>query len=463
METNNIPFVECRYCEYQCKFRDIAERSAQEDEEFSKSFFVYFRDGDLDELAAHVAEKALEIIESRNPDELLALAFCYFSVLSNILEIPDVLRRKIGRQVKSKVRKEVKLRVEAVPVPAAPKVKVAPPTKAAIESQPAPVVETPAPAVEPPPATEAVEIPSEIEAIPVESIEVEAAPPESAKIEEKPVIVIPEISPIDYVEDWLRSDQEFIYYVDEIVQQGDDVIGVKYDLETEGFLRGVLIKVLNATVDSSGKPIIKLGIKSRTEVPYHLNLIMGKTKKGVVAASLPGEIPSDDDDLLDRLDSIDLGDNIMTWDRLMIVLNRDKFLKRSIEKNIILKSPNESKVPSISVPIMIKKRGPTEGCDLIVQTFLTPRVTPTALLIDVIDGIGEDMDYLLELRPEEREKAPAAPDFFEIKVKPQAGTFSSKFVTHVALPDIPMCPHCNRPLSDLTADYRRCPHCFEKL
>ena len=90
----SVPFVECRYCEYQCKFRDIAEKSAQEDEEFAKQFFVFFRDGDLDELAAHIAEKGLEIMESRNPDDLLALSFCYFSVLSNILKFSNKIRKR---------------------------------------------------------------------------------------------------------------------------------------------------------------------------------------------------------------------------------------------------------------------------------------------------------------------------------------------------------------------------------
>lgn len=448
-----VPFTECRYCEYQCKFRDIAEKSAQEDEDFAKQFFVFFRDGDLDDLAALVTDKGLEIMESRNPDDLLALSFCYFSVLSNILEIPDVLRRKIGRQVKSKVRKEVKFRVEPVPVPAVPKVlvtaKVAPPTKVAIEAKPAPapaVEPTPAPAVEPTPAPA-----------------VEVAPVKPAEVARPVAVITPEISPIDYVEDWLRTDPDFMYYVDEIVQQGDDVLGIKYDLETEGFLRGVLIKILYAAVDPSGKPIIKLGIKSRSEVPYHLNVIIGKTKKGVVAATIPGDIPSDESELISKLEAVDLTDNVMAWDRLMIILNRDKFLKKSIDKSIKLKSPDESKVPSINVPIMIKKRGASEGCDLIAQTFLTEKITPSEILLDVLDGIGEDMDYLLELKPEEREKVPAEADFFEIKVKPQAGAFSSKFIKRVALPDIPMCPHCNRPLSDLTADYRRCPHCYEKL
>jgi len=436
--SESAEFVECRYCEFQCKYRNIAEKNMKADEEYTKTFFDLFRDGDLDAVASHIAKETIKIMETKNPESLLALGVCLYTVGVNILEIPEVLRRRLGRLAKSKIRTSIKEEL-GIAVPAPP---VAVPAKA---------LTIKAPAKAPAAAEVAVKVPDAV------------VTPLAAKVEvPKPKMAVraEDITPAQVIENWLRNDKEYLYFVDEIIQQSDDLIAVKYDLETEGFLRGVLIKVLYNGYDASGSRIMKLGVKSRVDVPYHLNIIMGNVKGTSIAASIPGDLKNEDE-LFEKLQQIN--PNEIT-DRLTVMLNRDKFLKKTISKTLRTKSPDESKVRTVKIPITLQKRGET-GCDLVVKTFFRGRMSPTDLFINVMDGIAENMDYLLELPEEERIEAPMAKDdWFTIKVKPKMGSFSSKFIKRVALPDIPTCPHCDRPLPKAhETDYRRCPFCYEKL
>ncbi len=430
-------FVECRYCEYQCKYRSIAEKNMKADEDYTRDFFSLFREGDLDAVSKHIAKETIKIMETKNPESLLALGVCLYTIGTNILEIPDVLRRRLGRLAKSKIRSAIKEQLGLI-VPSKPMALKPPKVEAAAEM--------------------AVEIPEAVTAPPSISAKVPSAPavaPMAPALEAIPAAAV--------IEEWLRNDKEFTYYVDEIVQQADDLVAVKYDLETEGFLQGILIKVLYSARDATGRRVMKLGIKSRIDVPYHLNIIMGPTDKGVLAASVPGDL-RDENVLYQRLQSIDLKEGQLQMDRLTLMLNRDKFLTKSIAKSIKLNSPDESRVKSIQIPITIQKRG-EQGCDMILKTFFDENVKPTDLFITIMDGIAENMDYLLELPAEQRAEVPMADtSWFSIKVKPKMGSFSSKFIKRVALPDIPTCPHCDRPLPQaFSTDYRRCPFCYEKL
>lgn len=449
MSQEKAEFVECSYCEFQCKYRSIAEKNMKADEDYTKEFFTLFRDGDLDAVSTHIAKETIKIMETKNPDSLLAFGLCLYVIGTNILEIPEVLRRRLGRLAKSKIRTAIKEQLGiAIPAKA-----IAPAAKAV------------APAVAP--AKAAVKVPAAAVAPATARVAVEkAAPPAAIAPEilaaEKPGAV--EMTAAAKIESWIRNDKEFLYYVDEIIQRENDLVEVKYDLETEGFLTGLLIKVLYSGRDESGRQIMKLGVKGKVDVPYHLNVVMGKTKEGIVAASIPGDL-KDEDVLYKKLEEVDLREGQMQMDRLTLMLNRDKFLTKTISKTLILDSFDESKVKSIKIPITIQKRG-DQGCDLVVKTFLDERLMrPTDLFVNVMDGVAENLDYLLELPPEERAEVPMAKaDWFTIKVKPQAGAFTSKFIKRVALPDIPVCPHCDRPLPKASStDYRRCPFCYEKL
>ncbi len=444
-------FVECSFCEFQCKYRGIAEKNMKADEEYTKKFFDLFREGDLDAVANHIANETIKIMETKNPDSLLALGVCLYTIGVNILEIPEVLRRRLGRLAKSKLRTAIKENL-GIPIPVAKPEMVE--AKAPAARAPAAKVPPMAPAakaaVRPPPVI----MPTEAEA------EVEA--PSFAAV--KPMAEAIEITPAGVVENWLRSDKDYLYYIDEITQKGDDLVEVKYDLETEGFISSLLIKVLYSARDESGNRIVKIAAKAPIDVPYHLNVIMGKTDKGVVATSLPGDL-KDEDALYKRLQAVEQKEGTAQADRLTLMLNRDKFLSKIVSKSLVLDSPNENKVRSVKVPITIQKRG-DQGCDLVVKTFLDERlIRPSDIFINIMDGIAENMDYLLELPKEERGEVPMAKgDWFTIKVKPEMGGFSSKFIKRVALPDIPTCPHCNRPLPQSSStDYRRCPFCYEKL
>ena len=100
-------FIECRYCEYQCKYRSIAEKNMKADEDYTREFFSLFREGDLDAVAKHIAKETIKIMETKNPESLLALGVCLYTIGTNILEIPDVLRRRLGRLAKSKIRSAI--------------------------------------------------------------------------------------------------------------------------------------------------------------------------------------------------------------------------------------------------------------------------------------------------------------------------------------------------------------------
>ncbi len=452
-------FVECSFCEFQCKYRGIAEKNMKADEEYTKKFFDLFREGDLDAVANHIANETIKIMETKNPDSLLALGVCLYTIGVNILEIPEVLRRRLGRLAKSKLRTAIKENL-GIPIP------VAKPAEAAVRAPAAkaPVAKAPAAKVPPmaPAAKAAVRVPAAIEMPEAveEETEAEALPVAPVRSAAEALV----LNPAGVVENWLRSDKDYLYYIDEITQKGDDLVEVKYDLETEGFIASLLIKVLYSARDESGNRIIKIAAKAPIDVPYHLNVIMGKTEKGVVATSLPGDL-KDEDALYKRLQQVEQKEGTTQTDRLTLMLNRDKFLSKIVSKSLILESPNENKVRSVKVPITIQKRG-DQGCDLVVKTFLDERlIKPSDIFINIMDGIAENMDYLLELPKEERGAVPMAKgDWFSIKVKPEMGAFSSKFIKRVALPDIPTCPHCNRPLPQSSStDYRRCPFCYEKL
>ncbi|MGV9198021.1 MAG: hypothetical protein ACOC4M_04200 [Promethearchaeia archaeon] len=423
-------FLECRYCEHQCKYRGIAEKNLKSDEEYTKEFFDLFREGDLEAVADHVAKAAIEIMETQDPESLLALGLCLYVIGTNILDIPDVLRRRLGRMAKSKIRTAIKDQLGLVPK------KKPKPTAAKAGAE--------------------VQVPSEVVAQEAEAEELETMP----RVEE-PVEVA---TPASYVEQWIRSDEEFLYYVDEIVQRSDNLLAIKYDLETEGFLRGLLIKILYAAKDGKGNRIMKLGIKSRVDVPYHLNVMVGKVKREIIARSIPGDLKSEQKMYKQLKAAAAEEEHKGKMDRLSLMLNRDKFLKKTISRTLILESP-VGDAKDIQIPITIQKLG-EEGCDLVVRTFLDEtKMTPTELFINVMDGIAENMDYLMEIPEKERAETPMEKeDWFEIKVKPKMGSFSSKFIKRVALPEIPTCPHCGRPLpKSQTVDYRRCPFCYEKL
>ncbi|MGV9171159.1 MAG: hypothetical protein ACOC44_00240 [Promethearchaeia archaeon] len=423
-------FLECRYCEHQCKYRGIAEKNLKSDEEYTKEFFDLFREGDLEAVADHVAKAAIEIMETQDPESLLALGLCLYVIGTNILDIPDVLRRRLGRMAKSKIRTAIKDQLGLVPK------KKPKPTAAKAGAE--------------------VQVPSEVVAQEAEAEELETMP----RVEE-PVEVA---TPASYVEQWIRSDEEFLYYVDEIVQRSDNLLAIKYDLETEGFLRGLLIKILYAAKDAKGNRIMKLGIKSRVDVPYHLNVMVGKVKREIIARSIPGDLKSEQKMYKQLKAAAAEEEHKGKMDRLSLMLNRDKFLKKTISRTLILESP-VGDAKDIQIPITIQKLG-EEGCDLVVRTFLDEtKMTPTELFINVMDGIAENMDYLMEIPEKERAETPMEKeDWFEIKVKPKMGSFSSKFIKRVALPEIPTCPHCGRPLpKSQTVDYRRCPFCYEKL
>lgn len=424
-------FIECRYCEYQCKYRSIAEKNMKADEEYTKTFFDLFREGDLDAVAEHIASETIKIMETKNPDSLLALGLCLYVIGTNILEIPDVLRRRLGRLAKSKIRNAIKDQL-GITAPAVAK-------KVVVQKAPATAAQA-APSTAP-------------EAVTAEKTM------EFPEVEE----VVPSVSPANVISQWLQSDPDYMYYVDQIIQRSDDMVNVKYDLETEGFLTEVFIKAIYANVDEKGDLAMKIAVKGTIEAPYHLNMIIGKVKNKVIATSIPGDL-KDEATMYKNLEEIDTKEGLVQTDRLTLLLNKDKILTKTIGKALILKSPDETRARSIKVPITVQKKG-AGGCDLVVKTFFSPRLSPMDIFVNIMDGIAEHMEYLLELPQKEREEVPMAKDdWFTIKVKPKMGSFSSKFIKRVALPDIPTCPHCDRPLPKASStDYRRCPFCYEKL
>ncbi len=426
-------FIECRYCEWQCKYRTIAEKNMKEDEKYTQEFFNLYRNGDLDAVAIHIAKEAITIMETDDLESLLALSLCLYVVGANELEIPKIVRRRLGRLAKSKLRTSIREELillaseESFSEPITPIIKEAPVRRKKVLK---PIISDSA-------ADMIISIPDVVE-----------------ELEELPAV--------DLLENWLKSDKVFIEYVDKILIQSDDVLEVKFDLETEGFLQRVIIKILFSYGDSSGEPIIKLEIQSPIDVSYHSNVVIGKTSKGMWATTVPGEL--NDENLLYQQLEGSAHDEGQDQDPLILMINRDRYLMKTINNALILKSPNESESRSIKIPIYIQRKN-NRTCSLILKTFFKESMSPSDLFIIIMDGIAENLDYLLELPAEKRaEVLLKDTSWFSIRGKSSIGSFSSKFIQRVTLPDIPTCSHCSRPLpQDTSGSSQRCPFCYEKL
>lgn len=426
MISDKSPYIECRYCEYQCKFRKIAEKSAQYDDEFVNSVFYYFRNGALDEVSSLCIKKAEDIMISKNYKDVAALSFCYFSISMNTLDIPDVMRRKIGRMVKSKIAKHLGKEFEMPPTPGIPTPAIRISEVAKVE--PAKIKEKVKVKVSKAQlkAEAKVRALAEKEAIVKGKLDEKAkikadkaAKAESAKLAKVKVKTekvktekvepakdeAPKVVPADIINEWLRSDSEYMLNVDEIVEIDENLLQIKYlqgQLFSEQYFSEIFIKVLDSLVGKSGKILIKFEVRGIVPIPYENNMIIGMGKKDICALSIPGILSQDEDELSKQLLSFDSKKVDMdNWDSLMIVLNRDNILKKNIERSMFFKSPVEKKIPSIKVPIMLKSSELSEGLELIAKSFYSQKVSPTDLLIDTLEGIVMDMDYLKQEAPEE--------------------------------------------------------------
>lgn len=270
-----------------------------------------------------------------------------------------------------------------------------------------------------------------------------------------------ELTPIEKIEEWIRSDKKFLKLIDQVIVSGTNKVEVKFDLNTEGYLEEIATRLVYSDVQGS-KYIIKLENKAFMDVPYHTNVIMGKTREGVVSATYEGSL-ANDRDMYESLKEVD--DRNRPMDTLALMLYQNTALRKMVS-SLKMKSPDSAHVSDVRIPVTIEPKG-EEGCIITVNTFFDKSISPFDLYVRVMDGLAESLDQILDLEPEKREEAPMADkEWFEIKKPSIEPQFSSKYLEkrETSLADIPTCPHCDRPLPRAqSTDYRRCPFCYEKL
>jgi len=275
-------------------------------------------------------------------------------------------------------------------------------------------------------------------------------------------VISSELTAIEKLEEWIKLDKAFLNYVDKINLIGSDRIKIKFDLTTEGYLEEIGLKILYSDVQGA-KYIIKMECQALMDVPYNTNVIMAKTKEGVVATPFSGSV-SNENEMIETLKKI--SDKEKPSDTFSLMLFQNNELKKLISKSLKTKSPDSLHVGDIRVPVIIEQRG-NEGCLIRIYTFYDKAFRPIDLFVRIMDTIAGTLDQFLDVKTEEPEEITEEEDKWVGITKPTvAPQFSSKYLKkeEASISNIPTCPHCDRPLPRAqSTDYRRCPYCYEKL
>lgn len=274
---------------------------------------------------------------------------------------------------------------------------------------------------------------------------------------------IPGEQPIgEQILDWLRSDSKFMEVVKGLKKVAGGIV-LTYDPETEGYIEAVKIQYAQKSFNLGDgmTHLTKLRLLTSYNVKYGQDLVMGfgeKRGNKIVAKSFFGGIPKDEGEILQALREVDRKDATQQ-DRLTLILNNDRSLRRSIKK-LPLDSDFPARVPDIRVPI--KLRHYKDRVQIICTCFFDPGTKPRKIFLDVIETLAEDLDNLFDIDENLRTTTAGETSLFEVNVS-KAPKQSFHFISTGGDINVETCPNCGRPFPDPDAEYRRCPHCLFKL
>lgn len=262
---------------------------------------------------------------------------------------------------------------------------------------------------------------------------------------------------------WLKSDAKFMKEVKSI----DRITGgllITYDPESEGYISNLKLQFAQKSFNLGDEVryVTKLRIITSYDIKYGQHIAIGfgtKKRNQIVFKSFFGALPKSEEEIAEALESVNPKD-ISDQDRLTIIFNNDKKLKKLIEA-LPLKSPYTEKVPNITVPVLLRSEG--DKVEINCTIFFDPRSRPYDIFLGAIETIADDLDSLYDVDEKVRTKSAKEASLFEVNI---AESSSNKFhfiSTSNAALEVKTCPNCNRPFPDPNAEYRRCPYCLFKL
>lgn len=427
-----------------------AERVLSKEPQFVASVLDVLAQGNVEGVVKKVYEKSRDVLRAIHPDELIGLAFCLFTMSVQDLEIDETLKKKMARTIKMRLNriardfkptdavKEVVKRVEKKAVEVGSKVLGAAKevTGAAVDA-----------------ASVVAERVAEVKEKKKKKKKAAAAGEEAdaAAVEE----AAPPSSIADNLLHWLKMDSKVRQIIHSVQVVDDNTVRVEFDPESEGYVARVELQASVTKIRE--ETIVQLLARTPLDFRYFYDVAIGFShEKKLLATSLSG--PADDDESIQsEIDQVTPG-NQLSWDRAMIALNNDKKLLKKIRR-LELVSPAPELVSHVFVPVKIL-RGETAST-LEVRTFLTRKLKPSHLILGVLEGIAEDLDFLSQVDASEQDRSLATGSLFTVETTAPT-EFRFKHLPKDPQVQVKLCPNCRKPLAP-DAEYYRCPHCLAKL
>ena len=259
------------------------------------------------------------------------------------------------------------------------------------------------------------------------------------------------------LDQWLRSDKDFIALVDHFEKKGQNAMRIHFDLDTEGVITKIDVKFQTKAYDRYNVIRITAIAETGTKIPY--NVAIGDNGKKWAAITLDDEIPADEKDTIEQLKRINFKDQLK-WDRIMTILNQDKNLIKAIQK-LQLKNPAPRVKEEIQVPIYIKNDVPSSK--IILRTYISLKLSPYRVFIEVMDHIAEDLKIIGNIEGSDLTASVGAQmDRLNKKVHDMSN-YNFRYLEKDDAVSFKSCPYCGKPYPNPNADYRRCPNCLAKL